>query len=87
MKKTQNIIYIFFDEPKTCESFPLSTEIFINRTCNREKICDNIRLIGECNTYRKRKASTEKCGLSSDDNENELVYLAQPLPQTLLYYI
>ena len=54
MKKTQNIIYIFFDEPKTCESFPLSTEIFINRTCNREKICDNIRLIGECNIEKEK---------------------------------
>ena len=30
----------------------------------------------------------EKCGLSrSRDNENELVYLVQPLPQSLLYYV
>ena len=45
-------------------------------------------MIGACNPYRKRKAFTEKCGLSrDDDNENELVYLVQPLPQSLLYYV
>ena len=49
---------------------------------------ENIRLIGACNPYRKRKISTEKCGLSRDgDKENELVYLVRPLPQSLLYYV
>ena len=66
----------------------LLTEIFINRTYNGNKLCDNIRLIGACNPYRKRKGEKEKCGLSkSDDNENELVYIVEPLPQSLLYYV
>ena len=81
-------IWVFFDEINTCQSLSLLTEIFINRTFNGEKVNDNIRLIGACNPYRKRKVGTEKFGLIiDDDNENELVYLVQPLPQSLLYYV
>ena len=81
-------LWIFFDEINTCLSMSLLTEIFINRTYNGNKLCDNIRLIGACNPYRKRKGEKEKCGLSkSDDNENELVYIVEPLPQSLLYYV
>ena len=87
-KKENSEIWIFFDEINTCQSFSLLTEIFINRTYNGKKMSENIRLIGACNPYRKRKNSTEKCGLSRDgDKENELVYLVRPLPQSLLYYV
>jgi len=87
-KKENSEIWIFFDEINTCQSFSLLTEIFINRTYNGKKMSENIRLIGACNPYRKRKISTEKCGLSRDgDKENELVYLVRPLPQSLLYYV
>ena len=81
-------LWIFFDEINTCSSLSLLTEIFINRTYNGKSFSDNIRLIGACNPYRKRKGKGEKCGLSiSDDNDKELVYLVQPLPQSLLYYV
>ena len=87
-KQKDKKLWIFFDEINTCLSLSLLTEIFINRTYNGNKLCDNIRLIGACNPYRKRKKDKEKCGLSlSDDNENELVYLVEPLPQSLLYYV
>ena len=87
-KKKENEIWAFFDEINTCLSLSLLTEIFINRTYNGEKLSENIRLIGACHPYRKRKSTTEKYGLSrEDDNENELVYLVQPLPQSLLYYV
>ena len=87
-KNKKNEIWIFFDEINTCLSLSLLTEIFNNRTYNGEPLSENIRLIGACNPYRKRKANTEKCGLSrDDDNENELVYLVQRLPQSLLYYV
>ena len=80
--------WVFFDEMNTCLSLSLLTEIFINRTYNGKSFSDNIRLIGACNPYRKRKGNKEKCGLNiSDDNDNELVYLVQPLPQSLLYYV
>ena len=87
-EKLDKELWVFFDEMNTCLSLSLLTEIFINRNCNGKKINDKIRLIGACNPYRKRKGNKEKCGLSiSDDNDNELVYLVQPLPQSLLYYV
>ena len=83
----------FFDEVNTCLSLSLLTEIFINRTYNGKRISDNIRLIGACNPYRRRNRNINKCRLNSilDDNENsndkELVYLVQPFPQSLLFYV
>ena len=87
-KQEDEELWIFFDEMNTCLSLSLLTEIFINRTYNGNKISDNIRLIGACNPYRKRKGNKEKCGISlKEDNDEELVYLVQPLPQSLLYYV
>jgi len=72
----------------TCLSLSLLTEIFINKTYNENKLSDNIRLIGTCNPYRRRKGNKEKCGINiSKNNDKELVYLVQPLPQSLLYYV
>ena len=86
-KTIKKEIWILFDEINTSQSFALLTEIFINKTFNGEEISNYIRLIGACNPYRK-KFSNEKFGLSiNDENENELVYLVKPLPQSLLYYV
>ena len=86
-KKNKNDdLWLFFDEINTCLSLSLITEIFINRAYEGKKFSDNISLIGSCNSYRKRKGNKEKCGLSlSEDNDDELAYLIQPLPQSLLY--
>ena len=68
----------------------LLTEIFINRTFKGEKLEDNIRLIGACNPYRKKKSNSEKYGLITDEDENDddnLVYKVQQLPESLLYYV
>ena len=87
-EKIKEEIWILFDDINTSLSFSLLTEIFINRTYNGEIISDNIRLIGACNPYRKRKAFTEKFGFyRQEENENELVYLVNPLPQSLLYFV
>ena len=81
-------LWVFFDEINTCLSLSLLTEIFINRTFNREKLEDNIRLIGACNPYRKRKENIERCGLTREDDEDDLlVYKVEQLPQSLLYYV
>ena len=86
--KKEKEIWIFFDEINTCLSLSLLTEIFINRTYNGKELNKNIRLIGACNPYRRRAAGFEKYGLNrGDDNDEELVYLVQPLPQSLLYYV
>ena len=88
LKKEDKDLWIFFDEMNTCLSLSILTEIFINRNYNGNKIMDNIRLIGSCIPYRKRKSIKEKCGfINSDDNDNKIVYLVNPLPQSLLYYI
>ena len=82
--------WIFFDEINTCLSLTLLTEIFINRTFKGEKLEDNIRLIGACNPYRKKKLNSEKYGLTTDEDENNddnLVYKVQQLPESLLYYV
>ena len=91
-KKIKDEIWVCFNKINTCLSLPLLTEIFMNRTYNGEKINDNIRLIGECNPYRKRKTEIEILGLCLDDDndtdtDNKLEYLVQPLPQSLLYYV
>ena len=65
------------------------TEIFINRTFNGIKLEDNIRLIGACNPYRKRREFKERCGLTREDDDeyDQLIYKVNQLPQTLLYYV
>ena len=91
ISKEKNIrieLWVFFDEINTCLSFSLLTEIFINRTFNGEKLEENIRLIGACSPYRVRKSTAEKCGLTrEDDQEDELVYKVEQLPQSLLHYV
>ena len=80
--------WIFFDEMNTCLSLSFLTEIFIKRTYNGNSLSDNIRLIGACNPYRKRRINKEKYGVNiSNDNDYELTYLVNPLPQSLLYYV
>ena len=81
-------LWVFFDEINTCLSLSLLTEIFMNRTFNGEKLEKNIRLIGACNPYRKRKESIERCGLTREyDEDDQLVYKVEQLPQSLLYYV
>ena len=88
VKKNNKELWIFFDEINTCLSLSLLTEIFINRTFDGEKLDDNIRLIGACNPYRRRKLTAEKCGLSREDEiEDNLVYKVEQLPQSLLFYV
>jgi hypothetical protein len=87
-KSQKEELWVFFDEINTCLSLSLLTEIFINKTYNGEKLNDNIRLIGACNPYRRRKQGFERCGYGREnENDNELVYIVQPLPQSLLNYV
>ena len=83
-------LWVFFDELNTCDSLSLIKEIFINRTYGGKELAKNIRLIGACNPYRKKKENKNICGLTyKNDNDNEvpLVYLVNILPQSLLYYV
>jgi len=87
-KEMKNELWVFFDEINTCLSLSLLTEIFVNKTFNGTELHDNIRLIGACNPYRKRKQNMERCGYGREnENDKELVYLVQPLPQSLLNFV
>jgi len=82
-------LWVFFDELNTCNSFALLTEIFINGSFEGEKLSDNIRIIGACNPYRKRKEDKVKCGLIQSDDTNDkkvdLVYLVNTSIFNVLY--
>ena len=82
-------LWIFFDELNTCDSLSLITEIFINRTFGGKMLEKNIRLIGACNPYRRKKENKNICGLTyyNNDNEIQLVYLVNIMPQSLMYYV
>jgi hypothetical protein len=87
-EKSKTELWVFFDEINTCLSLSLLTEIFVNKTFNGKKLNDKIRLIGACNPYRRRKQGIERCGYGREnEKETELVYLVQPLPQSLLNYV
>ena len=86
--KTKNELWVFFDELNTCDSLALLTEIFIKRTYEGAPLQNNIRIIGACNPYRKKKEKKKKCGLRHpNDDDNELIYLVNLLPQSLMYYV
>ena len=89
-KSCKGELWAFFDELNTCDSLSLITEIFINRTYGRKELEKNIRLIGACNPYRKKKENKNIYGLTyQNDNDNnvELVYLVNIQPQSLMYYV
>jgi energy-coupling factor transporter ATP-binding protein EcfA2 len=89
-KSCEGELWVFFDELNTCDSLSLITEIFINRTYGGKELENNIRLIGACNPYRKKKENKNICGLTyknDDDNGAKLVYLVNILPQSLMYYV
>ena len=81
--------WVFLDNINTCKSLGLITEIFTYRTFNGEKLNENIRLMGACNPYRKRKINKGIKGLTEDDYNitNDLAYLVNPLSQSLYHNI
>ena len=87
-KKVKTEFWVFFDEINTCLSLSLITEIFTKKTFDGKKIEDNIRLIGACNPYRRRKPSMERYGYEREnEKDKKLVYSVQSIPQSLLNYI
>jgi len=65
--------------------FPFSYNInFHKQKLWRKKLENNIRIIGTCNPYRKKKENKNICGLTYKNNEDkievELVYLVNIIP-------
>ena len=48
-KNTNRDIWVFFDELNTCDSFAILTEIFSNRSFERENLSNNIKINGNDN--------------------------------------
>ena len=87
-KNPNKELWVFFDEINTCLSFSLLTEILSNKTFYGEKINVNIKLIGACNPYIKKKEGLENNGFGIENKNNkDLVYKVLPLPQSLLNYV
>ena len=86
-KNLKEELWVFFDELNTCNSLALLTEIFLNRSFNGKKLAKNIRIIGACNPYRKRRENQNICGLTHPNDENTLIYAVNILPQSLMYYV
>ena len=81
------LICIFFDEINTTSLLSKMKEIFVNHSLNGKKISENIRFIGACNPFRKKSPKENDIGLRLNENAEEMTYLVNPLPNSLLNYI
>ena len=85
-----NIICIFFDEINTTSLLSKMKEIFVNHSLNGKEIDERIRFIGACNPFRRNKNNEGDEGLkldNSNNEEDEMTYMVNPLPNSLLNYI
>ena len=89
-KEKNDEIWLFFDELNTCKSMGLLSEIFCKHTFNGNELENSIILIGACNPYRKSLKNKPELALKfHEDKElkNDLVYLVNPLPFSLMNFI
>ena len=85
-----NMICVFFDEINTTSLLSKMKEIFVSHSLNGKTIDDRIRFIGACNPFRKKEENESDKGLNLEkmkENGEEMTYLVNPLPNSLLYYI
>ena len=86
-KSTNGMICIFFDEINTTTLLSKMKEIFVNHSFNGKKIDENIRFIGACNPFRKKEKDENDIGLRLNEEDEEMTYLVNPLPNSLLNFI
>ena len=88
-------IWVFFDEINTCNSMGLLSEIFYNHSYYVKKLDNKLTFIAACNPYRLKQIKkvdideNDFCLTSKDKNysynsNQNLVYLVNPLPHSLL---
>ncbi len=82
-----DIICVFFDEINTTSLLSIMKEIFVNHSLNGKAINEKIRFIGACNPFRKKEEQENNIGLKLNEGGEEMTYLVNPLPNSLLYYI
>ena len=90
-KNDDNLIIVFFDEFKTCNSLGLLTEIMCTKKCQGVNIKKNVVFAGACNPYRKvTKQPTDTSALIKENSpisKQKLVYTVNPLTYSQLYFI
>ena len=90
LKESKNdMICIFFDEINTTSLLSKMKEIFVNHSLNGKIIDQRIRFIGACNPFRRNKKDENEEGLKLEkiDGEEEMTYMVNPLPNSLLNYV
>ena len=90
LKESKNdMICIFFDEINTTSLLSKMKEIFVNHSLNGKEIDQRIRFIGACNPFRRNKKDENEEGLKLEkiDGEEEMTYMVNPLPNSLLNYV
>lgn len=88
-KSKNDMVCIFFDEINTTSLLSKMKEIFVSHSLNGKPIDERIRFIGACNPFRKNKNEEGDEGLKLDTNndDEEMTYMVNPLPNSLLNYI
>ena len=88
-KSKNDMVCIFFDEINTTSLLSKMKEIFVSHSLNGKPIDERIRFIGACSPFRKNKNEEGDEGLKLDTNndDDEMTYMVNPLPNSLLNYI
>jgi hypothetical protein len=87
-EKTENDVWLFFDEINTCNHIGLLADLIAHRTLLGKPIHLNIRLFAACNPYRLCVKNDNVAGLKKTRvYKNNLVYQVHPLPDQILDYV
>eukprot|EP01083_Nonionella_stella_P145845 457914_1 len=82
--KTDDDLWIFFDEINTSSDIGYFKEILCDKSFDGEPLPPNMKIIGACNPNTERKVDDTT---TKDDPLARLVYRVYPLPQTMLQYV
>ncbi|ETN98436.1 hypothetical protein RFI_39063, partial [Reticulomyxa filosa] len=87
--KTQDLkeMWIFFDETNTSPDLGWFKELICNHTIDGINIPKEIKIIGACNPYRRRRFDGHVKDSFSKDPLSQYVYRVFPLPETMKEYV
>jgi len=87
-EKTEDEVWLFFDEINTCNHIGLLADLIAHRMFLGKPILPNIRLFAACNPYRLCVNNDNVAGLKKTRvYKSNLVYQVHPLPDQILDYV
>ena len=87
-EKTEDEVWLFFDEINTCNHIGLLADLIAHRMFLGKPIHPNIRLFAACNPYRLSVNNDNVAGLKKTRvYKSHLVYQVHPLPDQILDYV